>query len=129
MTKAVIRALDEEFDSNDYKSHHAHSKAFYDRFSQARKNVPQSDKLAGYLQGNSFVHWFLATELYSIIQHSEFVKDSEKSLFIQPVVTKQGLNDMPLNDPQMSPFYSMNYIKTKTSGIDDDDYEEFDDVA
>lgn len=128
MTKACVRALEEEFAREDYKNGNAQSKAFYARYMKSKKGVPEESKIAGYLQGNSFVKWFLATELYSIIQQSEFVKVSEKGLFTQPVLTKDKMN-MPLNDAQGNPFYTKNFLKTKTSNIDEDDYEEFEDVA
>ena len=57
---------------------------FRSEFGKVRNKVDYEEPFVGYISGNNFVEYFLTTALYSMIQESDLIKATDKSLFAVP---------------------------------------------
>lgn len=84
MRKVITTVLNERYHISKYDDGHKQAEAFYKDFGKVRNKVSYDEPFAGYISGNNFVEYFLTTALYSMIQESDLVKITDKSLFAVP---------------------------------------------
>jgi hypothetical protein len=84
MRKVITTVLNERYHISKYDDGHKQAEAFYKEFGKVRNKVDYEEPFVGYISGNNFVEYFLTTALYSMIQESDLIKATDKSLFAVP---------------------------------------------
>jgi hypothetical protein len=123
MRKVITTVLNERYHISKYDDGHKQAEAFYKEFGKVRNKVDYDEPFAGYISSNNFVEYFLTTALYSMIQESDLIKATDKSLFAVPLAywTDAGTEIRDSNGDLFS-------YTTFLTDPKDDDIEGFEDV-
>ena len=115
--------MNERYHISKYADGHKQAEAFYKEFGKVRSKVDYNEPFAGYISSNNFVEYFLTTALYSMIQESDLIKSTDKSIFAVPLAywTNAGTEIRDSNGDLFS-------YTTFLTDPKDDDIEGFEDV-
>lgn len=91
MQSVLKDVLDENYDRASEHNGFKRAMQFYKDFNKVRNNIDHSGSTyAGYIKGNNYVATFLAMAIYSMIQESVGVRESDKALFVEPQINDNG---------------------------------------
>lgn len=126
MVTVLKDVLESNYSRADESNGFRRAGQFYKDFNQIRGNNHSGWDLAGYIKGNNYVSTFLATAIYSMIQESVGVRETDKALFNAPKINDNG-RKFEIRDKDGDIFSFSKFLEENADTVDFDDFEELED--